>query len=736
MYKVLVLAVLLLVACDNNNSGTKSVTSPTSTPASAVGHRYVGAEQCAGCHQGQAKDWQGSHHDLAMLEPTAEMVLGDFDDARFDYFGTVSTFYKSGDQYFVRTDGPDGTLQDFAISYTFGVYPLQQYLIALPGGRLQALGIVWDSRPKAEGGQRWFHLYPTEKITHNDELHWTGRTQNWNFMCAECHSTHLEKNYEPVKREYHTTWTDINVGCEACHGPGAQHISWARQEAGWQALAATKGLTHFFNDQQGAHWQTDPNTGTPKRNVPRTSETEIQACAACHSRRAQLFEDDRHGQPLLDSYFPALLDAGVYHADGQIDQENYEYGSFVQSRMYQAGVTCSNCHNPHSLKLKAEGNGVCLQCHGAVQFDSPKHHHHPEGSSGAQCVNCHMPAKTYMGVDARRDHSFRIPRPAQSVTLGTPNGCNQCHTDKSPEWAAAQVKTWYGRDPVGHEQFAETLHAARLQAVNADAQLVALLNDLQQPAIARATAARAMAGWLSQETLPVLASGLQDKDPLVRMGTLDALQPLPPELRKQLVLPLLHDPVRSLRMHAAQLLADVPPASLGTNERTALERASADYIAAQTHNADDPAAQVNLGNFYHQRGALADAEAAYRGALQLDPKWVPAYVNLADFYSQTARDADAKKILGNGIDLVPAAAALHHSLGLVNVRLHDMQAALVSLQHAVELAPTDARYHYVYAVALHSAGQTPAALAATDNALKLLPDNASLLELRDQLRSN
>lgn len=346
-----------------------------------------------------------------------------------------------------------------------------------------------------------------------------------------------------------------------------------------------------------------------------------------------------------------------------------------------------------------------------------------------------MPSKTYMGVDERRDHSFRIPSPAQSVVLGTLNACNQCHTDKSPAWAAAQTKNWYGHDPVGHQQFAEALQVARSQAAGADRKLIAILDDLNQPAIARATAARAMTSWLSQETVMVLTEHLTDNDPLVRMGTLDAMQPLPPGLRQQLAIYLLHDPVRSLRMQAAQLLADVPLANLSPADRAAMERASADYIAAQQHNADDPATQVNLGNFYLQRGEFDKAEATYKSALQLDPKWIPTYVNLADFYRQVQRDTEAQTLLASGIKLLPDAAALHHSLGLVQVRLNNLPAALESVKRAVELAPTDARYNYVYAVALHSAGQTPQAIVAVNNALKLIPNNASLLELRDQLRS-
>jgi len=336
---------------------------------------YVGGKVCGQCHAKAYEAWRGSHHDLAMQEADARTVLGNFDNAKFTYAGVTSTFFKRDGRYHVRTDGPDGKLADYAIKYTFGVAPLQQYLIELPGGRLQALSIAWDSRPKAAGGQRWFHLYPRQAIKAGDPLHWTGIGQNWNFMCSECHSTNLRKGYDAQRGEFRTTWSEINVACEACHGPGSQHVAWAKAGAG----GADKGLGIALDERWGVTWTQDAASGKPRRSAPRTSVREIETCARCHARAGRLADDYVHGKPLLDTHRPALLEGELYWIDGQMRDEVYNWGSFLQSRMHAAGVTCSDCHDPHSLKLRAPGNAVCAQCHVPAQYDVAAHTHHAAG---------------------------------------------------------------------------------------------------------------------------------------------------------------------------------------------------------------------------------------------------------------------------------------------------------------------------------------------------------------------
>ena len=496
---VAVPAVLLLWLSSNSDR-----TAPTSHDRPV----YVGRESCVECHLEQTRLWQGSHHDLAMQLATDATVLGDFSGAKFTYGEVTSTFYQRGGRYYVRTDGPDGRLRDYPVAYTFGVEPLQQYLIQFPRGRYQALSVAWDARPAEQGGQRWFHLYPGETIDHRDILHWTGPFQNWNHQCAECHSTNLRKSYDSAQDRFETTFSEIDVSCEACHGPASHHLSWARAAAGgeisdWQT---GNGLLVHLTKENADAWSFE-GAATAQRRQPGAFSLEIEICARCHSRRAQL-QHYRPGQPLADSYQVALLDEGLYYPDGQILDEVYVYGSFLQSRMHEQGVTCQNCHDSHSGKLLFAGNELCNQCHLANTFDTPQHHFHESGQ-GSNCVDCHMPARNYMVVDPRRDHSFRVPRPDLSLQLGTPNACNGCHGDRTVEWAADRVADWYGSERLSRPHYGYALHAGRVGQVDAERQLIAVAENQEVPAIARATAFSLLGQYLSPLSLSVLPPGLQ-----------------------------------------------------------------------------------------------------------------------------------------------------------------------------------------------------------------------------------
>src|SRR5208283_5250256 len=454
---------------------------------------FTGVGASAECHAQEAERWKTSHHAFAMQKANAATVLGDFANATLPHHGVTTVFSRDGDKFMVRTEGLDGAPHDYEIAYTFGVFPLQQYLIAFPGGRYQALGIVWDSRPKAQGGQGWFPLYPAQILRAGDRLHWTGRDQTWNYQCACCHSTDVKKNYDLAADSYPTSWTDIDVACEACHGPGSRHIAWAKNskqslgEPDHPSENSTMELAIKLEPASRSQWQMNPETGIAQRSESLKSR-ELDVCAGCHSRRKMIAQDPRAGAAFLDSYLPALLKSGLYHPDGQIDGEVFEYGSFVQSRMYHAGVTCSDCHEPHSLALRAQGNGLCAQCHLPAKFDVAEHYHHPQGSAGAQCVNCHMPSKTYMGVDDRRDHSIRVPRPDLSASIGTPNACTQCHADRTAEWGAQRIAEWFPNGRQTRPHYGVALYAGRIGAANAEPLLDALIADKDQPAIARASA--------------------------------------------------------------------------------------------------------------------------------------------------------------------------------------------------------------------------------------------------------
>jgi Flp pilus assembly protein TadD len=694
------------------SGGTASARSPQA-PIAAT---YVGEPACTKCHESQTREWRLSDHARAMEPATDQTVLGDFSSTSFSYAGITSTFTKRDGRFFVRTDGPDGALHDYEIKYTFGYRPLQQYLIEFPGGRMQCLAISWDTRPKAQGGQRWFHLYPGQKITHDDPLHWTGPNQNWNYMCADCHSTNLRRNYDLAANTYKTTWSEINVSCETCHGPGSAHVSWAedRKKRGLAGRDETsmgllvQGLRVM--DYSGFGLGDATRVAARLADRPR-QRTEIQACAPCHARRAPITDVPDFGKTFLDSYRPALLEEGLYYADGQILEEVYEYASFTQSKMYRAGVTCSDCHNAHSLKQRGTGNNVCLHCHLPLNYDTPNHHHHKPGTDAALCRNCHMRATTYMVVDPRYDHSMRVPRVDYSIEHGIPNACTTpCHKDKGLKWANDAVVKWYGPARTRGNDYVTALAPARKGQPDAETRLRAAVLDQQFPPIARATALDALVPFLSPASMDALHAGITDADAIVRSAAARALEHAPEADRWRLGSVLLTDPVRLVRAWAAVSLAGTPPSMLSPQEANALERATREAVDLETAIAERPESHLNLGNIYMRQGRAKEAEAELTTALRLDPRNVPTLVNLADLCRATGRETDAERFLKTAIGIEPGAAEAVHALGLLYVRTGRNRESIAQLKRAYELLPRDSRYGYVYAVALDSQGDTAKAV--------------------------
>jgi Flp pilus assembly protein TadD len=701
-----------------------------SSPVTAIAASkpdFSGSATCAACHAREHSKWSGSQHAAAMLMADGNSVLGNFADARFTYAGITSVFSTREGRYFVRTDGPDGKIDEFEVKYTFGVEPLQQYLIELPGGRLQALGVAWDTRPKQAGGQRWFHLYPGRRLAAGDPLHWTGIDQNWNYQCADCHSTNLRKNYDAHSGTYKTTWSEITVGCEGCHGPGSEHLSWARRDSSQQARDTTKGLTAALEERKGVQWTMDQQTGNATRSWPRESDREIEICARCHGRRGQFSDAHVAGQAFHDAFRPALLEPGLYYPDGQQRDEVYNYASFLQSRMHSKGVTCSDCHDPHTQKLRAPGNAVCAQCHLPARYDTSAHHHHPSGSPGTQCASCHMPTTTYMIVDPRHDHSMRVPRPDRTVTLGVPNACNQCHTKRSPQWASDSIRSWFPNSKPGFQAFAEALHAGDQRAPGARSALLAVIEDKAQPGIARASALTRMAGQLTPDTLPFIAGALNDHDASVRMAAVSALSQAESETRLRYLPRMLTDAARVVRMDAARALAGGPERELAAGDRGAFDRAIAEYVSAQEYNADRPEAHAALGNLHATRGRYDDAVAAFRTALRLDPTFAQAAVNLADLYRARGMETQVQAVLREALEADPGSATARHALGLALIRQKRTRDGIAALGEAARLAPEDARLAYVFAVALHDTGKPDEAMRVLETTLKRHPYDRDVL---------
>ena len=693
-------------------------------PSSAPTPHFVGNQACVSCHEKQTSDWQSSHHAASMQAPTSQTVLGNFDNQSFTHGGVTSQFWRKGEEFWVTTDGPDGQMRDFPVRYTFGVYPLQQYLLPLDRGRLQALNVVWDCRPKAEGGQRWFHLFPEDKMDHSDILHWTGLYQNWNHMCADCHSTGVNKGFDAAPKTFDTRWAEINVGCESCHGPGSSHQEWAQPAAAQRPNWRNKGLLRSLG-QPGQWLVSSGNTPPLPSSSGSHSEVFLESCAPCHTRRAPLTQQPR-GMRLLDDYQPTTLEAPNYEADGQIKEEVFEFGAFQQSKMHARGVTCRDCHDSHSLKLKASGNSLCVNCHEAERLGAYGHTHHSLVGEGSSCLACHMPEHTYMGVHRRHDHSFRVPRP-DMTKLGVPNACTTCHADHPASWAAEAVERWYGPERKGLQTYTAAFAAARAGKPEAAELLTAIAADSSVPALARATALAEIGQDLTERSLLVVEKGLVDPNPAVRLEAVQALSGLPVTERWKRAEALLKDPYRAVRLQATRVLGAAPPSQLGAEHERALQRPIQELQASAAANADRPEAHAQMGVFHASREEFAEAEREYRAAIEIEPRLTHNLINLADLYRSMGRDEKGEKLLTRALTTAPADADLHHALGLVLVRRKKIGAALRELQEAARLAPNNTRYGYVLSVAQDSLGQREQALKSCRAVLKRHPQHVDTL---------
>jgi len=703
--------------------------------AAAASDGYLGAESCAGCHEQAYSDWQASDHFKAMQRPTKDSVLGDFNNVEVNFHGISSRLFQREGDYFIDTANRTGDSQTFKIDYTFGFSPLQQYLVTLEDGRVQALNIAWDSRSKSDGGQRWFHLQPDEDIDPEHPFFWTGHFNNWNSNCANCHSTNLQKNYSQESNSYATTWGDINVACESCHGPAEKHVGLANSG---QLSAAKNGFETFKT--AGVQWRFTPgdSIANPVQDVENSAGgmvagvDEINACGSCHSRRMTLApgkpSDDYH-----DKHRLRLLDEGLYFPDGQIQDEVFVLGSFLQSKMHEQGVTCSNCHNPHSGKLIAQGNAVCSQCHQSDVFDQAKHHQHPQGSEGAQCVSCHMPERTYMGVDERRDHSFSVPNLSTHKDLETPLACAKCHDDKDTAWVKKSSALWdnWPKQADSYSQHWGSVNAAARRGDRLVSKTLTTVIGGQADIIA-ATLLQQLADFPSRLSVETAQKQLQSDSPLLRRAAVTSLAGVASQTRWQLLASMMSDSHLSVRHEVAVQLMDASPL-VPAEERVAYQRLMDEYLDTLLHTQDTPSGQLSLAQFYsrqggpNNQGSHSAALKAYKNALRFGPSYVPTLINFADFNRQIGRDAEARVLLDKALKIAPDSAGVQHSYGLMLIREAQYAQALPYLKEAFELPTGQPRYAYVYAIALDNQRQLKEAIAVLETANKRWPNQTDLL---------
>lgn len=625
---------------------------------------FLGDKKCKTCHQNQFKKWSGSHHDKAMQIADSTTVLANFNNQKFTSQGVTSHFYKNGEDFYVNTEGPDGKNHDYKIVYTFGVTPLQQYIVQFPNGHYQCLRTAWDSKKN-----KWFDLYPDFKVVHSEWLHWSRGGLNWNNMCADCHSTNVRKNYNEEKRSYNTEFAIINVNCEACHGSGKQHVM----------DVESMGKNYIASNT----FQMTSNT-KPKELVDQ--------CARCHMRREQISANFNFEGTMLDHYFPQLIQENIYHADGQILDEDYVYGSFLQSKMYQNNVTCTNCHDAHTLKLKFDDNKLCGQCHEPKKFDTPKHHFHPLETASSKCINCHMTGKFYMGNDFRRDHSFRIPRPDLSLQYNTPNACSGCHKDKDNKWAWQSFKKLFG--DVDSIHFSDKLAPGIALKPSAHLGLIELLNDQKQPAIVRASAAKALENYNAQNFIQEYIANLNDNAALVRGASIDALGKINSKDYVSYFYPLLNDPKKSVRIKTFFGLASLSESEIPAEYLSSYLRVKKEFFTYLSINSDFVGGSVKKGDYYLKKGNLEKAIEFYENALTIDNTDNQVRMNLSTLYYNAANYQKAEEAFKTIILQAPNFGPVYYSLSLLYAELNRNEEAILQLQKALKLMPENVRVYY------------------------------------------
>ncbi|MCB0649954.1 MAG: tetratricopeptide repeat protein [Saprospiraceae bacterium] len=655
---------------------------------------FAGTESCISCHQQEYLSWKGSHHDQAMKMADSVTVLGNFDNATFVHKKITTRFFKKGNDFYVNTPGQDGKPHDYKIIYTFGFFPLQQYIVSFPNGAYQCLDIAWDSKD-----HQWFHLQPDMNLQPDEWIHWTGGGMRWNTACADCHSTDLRKNFDDASNTFNTTFSEINVACEACHGPAGFHVGY------YKKTGDTLG---------GKIPKLKMNSSLPSKNL-------VDECARCHSRRGQLTAYYDYTGNFLDHYDPQLITQGLYEADGQILDEDYVYGSFTQSKMYHNGVSCRDCHDVHSLKLKKPGNALCLECHTTKDYNSPTHHFHQADTEASQCINCHMTGRYYMGNDFRRDHSFRVPRPDQTVAYGTPNACNNCHIDQSAQWASNFIVEKYGRKRPEH--FSDLLLSG--QNGNRGA-LKQLIGDTQYPDIARATALNYFAAGLIPEDMDEIRLFLKDSSALVRKEAVNALNGTGGNFTS-LLLPLLKDESRLVRIAAARNMV-----MSGTAEADidGFEAAHQEYLNSLKINADFATGQQNLALYYEAKGETNQAIAAYRKAINKDGFFNPARMNLALLLYRNGMVKEAEALYLKVTEQEPDFSYAFYMLGLLYNETGNREKAKEYMQKSCSKNPPNLRAFYNYALLLQQEKSNQSSVDILNKGLEIFPENEQLLYVK------
>lgn len=685
-------SIVLFSACtDNGHTSTFQNQKPPTIS------EYANEQTCTSCHKEEVQEWQKSHHAKAMQIASKQSVLANLNTS-FSADGMDYKFFTTDTSYWVTISESGQATNTYEITHTFGYTPLQQYLLAFPNGKLQVLRASWDTEKNT-----WFHQYAGENIASSSAVHYSNQSQNWNSMCSSCHSTNVHKNYYPAVDSFNTTHDMLTVGCQSCHGGMNAHQL-------------------YHNGQLSEKPQ-------PSKVYQQSALAQTNNCGTCHARRTMLSDNSLTDSNFINSYIPQTLNANFYQVDGQIMEEDFVYGSFISSKMHQNHVSCNNCHNVHSNALKMEGNQLCLQCHES-SFNTKAHTHHAMESAGGQCINCHMDGKTYMGNDYRRDHSFRVPRPHQSVEYGTSNSCISCHKNESNTWAAKNVEQWFGKPDTSHYSY----HLIKTSLLSQQSLTYAtlLLSDTATPSIIQATAVDYAGNLNSRESMQFLEKATRHTEPMVRLQAYSELINYPENIRIAYAPSALKSEHKAIRLMGFRL-ANGLQNQMSLKAKQYYTKVDSEYKAYLTGIADFANGQILWGEYYAANNDYELAKKHYALALKIDSLQPTAYTNLIIINSTQQRTKEVKKWIDLGLRKMPNYGEFYYFEGLYYSEIGNTTQQLQSLRKAYELVPENTKYIYNYLISEYQHGDKLKAQKIIKEVIYKYPNHPKIMQLNAYL---
>lgn len=700
LFSLVVTSLLLLVGCPAPWSSERVQRDTMPITHNPDRLALIGPGACRQCHLEEVREWERSHHFHANRPIDRNRDRMRFSPERILVDGNVtSRMYATPEGFFIEVKEADGSVTNARFEGVLAYDPLQQYLAPFGRGKWQTTSVAFDVHK-----DEWFEIFPGEDRLPGEWGHWTGRAMNWNSNCAYCHMTEFEKNYEPISDSYASRWLHHGIGCLQCHSGLEDHV------------------------------RTATTTDAGILPTPLNVHQRLDSCRACHSHREQLTPDTfRAGDHYHDHFLLSLPDQpGLYYPDGQVLDEVFVTGSFMMSTMGHAGVSCMDCHNPHSLELtmplEVNPNLICMQCHadgrdGAQVIDPVAHSYHAHDSTGNRCIECHMPHTVYMARDPRRDHGFLSPDPLLTREIGIPNACSRCHEEEGLDWVIAHAEEWYGERLEQSEQRkrARLLHAIYEGAddVETGAQLLAMARQTENEAW-RATYTGLMVAFLHMAEVREWVHGaVEDSSALVRQRAAMVLPYLPDSAQPMNA--LLQDEMRSVRLRAARMLSQQmdPLGVLGE-----------EWLEYLKFNADRVGGALLLADHARRQGDTDLAKAYIRNAISFDRRSPEIYREAAIMMSRLGDDAEAGRILQEGLRYGPEHPGLLYSLALLRAAEGRESESIDLLWRTVNADPQFYRAWYNLSIALARNNQIEEAARALRRAAPGMQDSTEWQQMR------